>query len=83
MTCTRCGGTGVINLHGVPEVEVMRGLEATLAWINCNDVTDASVCDCCGDGEAWFGEPGQHYTKLDPRGKDGPYGYNGGLAECH
>jgi hypothetical protein len=83
MTCTRCSGTGFINLECVPELETVQGWEKTLEWINANDGTDASVCDCCGDGEAWFGEPGQHYTSLDPSGKDGPYAYNGGLCECH
>jgi hypothetical protein len=41
------------------------------------------VCDCCGDGEGWYGEPGQHYTSDDPVGHNGPYAYNGGLCECH
>lgn len=83
MTCTRCGGTGFINLEYVPELETVQGWEKTLEWINANPGTDASVCDCCGDGEAWFGEPGNHYSPLDPIGKDGPYSYNGGLCECH
>ena len=44
---------------------------------------DVEVCDCCGDGESWHGEPGEHYGPDDPPGNDGPYGYNGGLCECH
>jgi len=31
---------------------------------------DVSVCDCCGDGESWYGEPGQHdwNNPDDPKG---------------
>lgn len=42
-----------------------------------------SVCDCCGDGITWYGEPGEHYGWLDPIGPNGPYQYNGGQCECH
>lgn len=49
----------------------------------CESVHDVSVCDCCGDTESWYGEPGFHYGPTDPAGDDGPYQYNGGLCECH
>ena len=37
----------------------------------------------CGDGDGWYGEPGQHYGAEDPPGKNGAYAYNGGLCKCH
>jgi hypothetical protein len=46
-------------------------------------LTDAKVCNCCGNGNEWYGVPGQHYSASDPKGNTGPYDYNGGLAECH
>lgn len=83
MTCTRCGGTGFLNVEQYPgdvfEVEPDR----VLAWLQGNDETDVQVCDCCGDGAAWHGRAGEHYTTDDPDGPDGPYAYNGGLCECH
>ena len=44
---------------------------------------DIKICDCCGDGEGWYGIPGEHYNDEDPIGNYGPYAYNGGLCECH
>ncbi len=44
---------------------------------------DVVRCDCCGDGEVWYGFPGEHYNNEDPSGENGPYAYNGGLCECH
>jgi len=87
ITCTRCEGFGFINLHQIPEKELdemnddLVGLVPS--WIGHNPGSDVSVCDCCGDGEDWYGEPGQHYNKEDPQGKYGPYSYNGGYCECH
>jgi len=23
---------------------------------------DVQVCDCCGDGDGWYGIPGEHYN---------------------
>jgi hypothetical protein len=85
MNCTRCGGLGFLNIEQVPSPIVEQGTEATQAWMETSEgkASDVAVCDCCGDGEGWYGEPGQHYTADDPRGKCGPYAYNGGLAECH
>jgi hypothetical protein len=52
-------------------------------WIAHNNDHDVSVCDCCGDGEDWYGVPGEHYNNEDLPGHNGPYAYNGGLCECH
>ena len=49
----------------------------------CINFHDVEECDCCGDGEGWYGEPGQHYGPDDPRGDKGPYAANGGLCQCH
>lgn len=67
MNCTRCAGEGFINLHQIPD-EDWAAIEkaddfhqAVLAWIAANDGHDVSVCDCCGDGENWYGTPGEHH----------------------
>lgn len=81
MICTRCDGTGFINWDDrAPD-----GLSApvTALWLIYNQDTDMQVCDCCGDGHEWYGEPGSHYSSDDPPGPHGPYVYNGGLCECH
>lgn len=68
MLCTRCDGTGFLNIQQVDE-ETMREYETKadpeviLRWINRQKVlSDVQVCDCCGDGEWWHGEPGEHAT---------------------
>lgn len=80
-SCTRCGGSGFLNVEQVPSAEDLDN-DAILAWIEQNEGHDVSVCDCCGDGTHWYGEPGEHYGPDDPRGPGGPYEYNGGLCEC-
>lgn len=87
-TCTRCENTGFLNLYQIPDSE-MADLEksdnfeqAVLKWMEDGE-HDVQVCDCCGDGEEWYGVPGEHYNSEDPQGHDGPYAYNGGLCECH
>jgi alpha-glucuronidase len=45
--------------------------------------SDVQVCDCCGNGEEWYGEPGHHYGENDPPGHGGPYADNGGYCKCH
>lgn len=57
-------------------------LKKNLDLIN-DENNDIQVCDCCGDGESWYGVPGEHYNREDPRGPGGPYSYNGGLCECN
>ena len=86
MNCTRCDGYGFINLEHVPEdvVEAAEGSDdfhgQIQAWIKAHDDHEAAVCDCCGDGEGWHNEPGEHNES--DYGKGGPYAYNGGLPEC-
>ena len=65
MTCTRCDSTGFLNLHQVDEATLTRfdttgDVQVILTWIADNTAHDVSVCDCCGDGETWHGEPGAH-----------------------
>jgi hypothetical protein len=83
MNCTRCGGTGFLNYEQVPK-EAAESIPDTLEWLyNTATPNDVSVCDCCGNGDSWYGEPGEHYNTADPRGNEGPYAYNGGLCECN
>lgn len=81
--CTRCGGSGFLNIEQVDESVDLDDIEAILMWIKAHNDHDVSVCDCCGDGEEWYGTPGEHYGPDDPPGQGGPYEYNGGLCECH
>lgn len=84
MKCTRCDGTGFLNDGQIPEDVRDRDHEGILRWMQFTEMNhDISVCDCCGDGNYWYGTPGEHYGPDDPRGDDGPYAYNGGLCECH
>lgn len=84
MTCTRCGCTGFLNIEQVPEEIADNGAYAVLSWMRLHmSETDVQVCDCCGDGEVWYGFPGEHYGPDDPPGDDGPYAGNGGLCRCH
>ena len=86
--CTRCDGTGFINLHQIPDGE-LTAMDSDLVslvpkWIEAQtEPTDVSVCDCCGDSVSWFGVPGQHYNAEDPPGDRGLYHNNGGLCQCH
>lgn len=83
MFCTRCNGTGFLNSGFVPDELWEQGCVAVQKWMKEQPETDVAICDCCGDGEGWYGEPGEHYGTSDPRGHKGPYAYNGGLCECH
>ena len=89
LTCTRCENTGFLNLGQIDsdiygqDVPDMTDCEAILKWIATHDDHDVQVCDCCGDGDGWYGIPGEHYNSDDPAGNHGPYQYNGGLCECH
>ena len=82
ISCNRCEQAGFLNLHQA-NLNENKSHEEILQWIRNNEDHDVQVCDCCGDGERWFGEPGEHYNNDDLPGKDGVYGYNGGLCECH
>lgn len=81
--CTRCGGTGFLNLHQITDPIDLTSEDQILKWIRENDNHDVQVCDCCGDGEYWYGVPGEHYNDDDPPGPNGPYAFNGGLCKCH
>ncbi len=66
-TCTRCQGEGFLNLDQVPAntyAEAQRRgdfHERILAWMDEQmEAHDVQVCDCCGDGESWYGTPGEH-----------------------
>lgn len=85
ITCKRCEGMGFLNLHQIPEEDNIDygDIDAVLRWIRNHTNHEVAVCDCCGDGEDWYGWPGEHYNSDDPPGNDGPYAYNGGLCECH
>lgn len=104
-TCTRCEGTGFLNIDQYPGDAEKDGVDAVLEWIDerkstrerlggcschvappcsyCMESHDVQVCDCCGDGESWYGVPGEHYGPDDPPGPNGPYAGNGGLCQCH
>lgn len=83
--CNRCDGTGFLNIHQLPFDfhDCKDPIAAAEQYIEDQDDHDVQVCDCCGDGEDWYGEPGEHYGRDDPQGEYGPYAYNGGLCECH
>jgi len=83
LVCTRCQGTGFLNLSQITDSIDLDDTEAILAWIETHDEHDVSVCDCCGNAEEWYGTPGEHYNSEDQPGPSGPYQYNGGLCECH
>lgn len=90
MNCTRCDGMGFLNIDQLPPEVLEQGSReaeagdpscpAILLWISANEGHDVQVCDCCGDGEDWHGEPGEHDESS--YGAGGPYGYNGGVPEC-
>jgi hypothetical protein len=80
MTCRRCDGSGFLNIHQLPEG--VEALDAINEWKIAHPDSDLQICDCCGDGEGWYGEPGEHYQGGDHPGPNGPYAYNGGLPEC-
>jgi hypothetical protein len=37
-----------------------------LRWLDHNTDNDVQVCDCCGDGESWYCEAGQHDRCIQP-----------------
>jgi hypothetical protein len=61
VNCTRCGETGFLNVELLPDdVRDCMDVNDIEEWIRAHDDHDVQVCDCCGDGEGWYGEPGQH-----------------------
>ena len=84
LTCTRCEGSGFLNLWQIPGGDIdVDNHDWVLKWIASNKDHDVAVCDCCGDGEEWYGTPGEHYGPDDPPGRQGPYDSNGGFCHCH
>lgn len=86
LTCTRCGGSGFLNIEQVDE-SILKIFEASgqhtviLCWMDANEEHDVQVCDCCGNGASWHRVPGEHSAA--DYGPNGPYAYNGGLPECY
>ena len=88
MTCNPCDGTGIRNAEYVRASMWTQHHQgdlplADLVRLANEENPDVTVCDCCGDGDDWYGEPGRHYTRDDPPGPRGPYASNGGLCKCH
>jgi hypothetical protein len=89
ITCNVCEGTGFKNLYQIDsdiygmDVPDLSDGDSILKWISIHDNHDVQVCDCCGDGDGWYGIPGEHYNRDDPPGDCGPYVGNGGLCKCH
>ena len=89
MTTCNCCEEGFKNLEQIdPEyieyAERAPDFQTAIGeWMDKNFLHDVCICDCCGDGDGWYGTPGQHYGPEDPIGDNGPYAYNGGLCECH
>ena len=81
--CTRCSGTGFLNIDQSDGATDGMDTDRITAWAEANQPNDITVCDCCGDGDNWYGTPGEHYNSSDLPGRDGPYAYNGGVCECH
>ena len=85
VNCTRCDCTGFLNLDQIPEEDRVDSTDENqiVRWIVSHDDHDVQICDCCGNGEEWYGIPGEHYSSEDPPGPEGPYADNGGLCQCH
>lgn len=91
VTCTRCQNSGFLNINQLIESDWeiaalddrYESAEPILDWMKQHPESDLCVCDCCGNGEDWYGVRGEHYNDDDPKGANGPYAYNGGLCECH
>jgi len=63
MNCTRCNATGFLNTEYLPEGLLEQGVEVILKWIADHLKAEVQVCDCCGDGEEWYGTPGENITQ--------------------
>lgn len=65
MNCTRCDTTGFLNLGQVDDATLARfdatgDVQVVVDWMAANPGSDVGICDCCGDGEGWYGQPGEH-----------------------
>jgi len=70
MICTRCDGTGFLNLHQVDMNTLDRfyaeyDFRIIFDWMKDN-LSDVQLCDCCGDGEGWYYMPGLHHISEIP-----------------
>jgi hypothetical protein len=69
MICTRCDGTGFLNLDQV-DYDTLFLFAKTgdrsiiLDWIDKH--SDVQICDCCGNGTDWYGQPGHHDLGCPP-----------------
>ncbi len=75
IVCTRCEGTGFLNLHQVDEATLMKfndtgDPQIIWDWIAANVDHDVCICDCCSDGECWYSVGGEH----DPDNPQDPCG---------
>lgn len=78
MNCTRCDGTGFLNIDQLPEDEDFYDVARIERWMKENSGHDVMICDCCGDGTGWYGEPGEHNSDSSVRhGWDTP-----NIPEC-
>lgn len=75
MICTRCNGTGFLNIDAVDDETLLQydtsGDETViLAFITANPDTNVCMCDCCSDGDSWYNIPGEHDwdNPQDPKG---------------
>ena len=73
MHCTRCDGTGFLNLEQIEDDAVHDGgFDEIMKWLKENDGHEVGICDCCGDGDGWYGEPGETSTDPNAGGWDTP-----------
>jgi len=57
--CTRCDGTGFLNINQIPSDIFDNGYDAIMEWIEeqDSDSHDVQECDCCdGSGEHGYDE---------------------------
>lgn len=65
MTCTKCESSGFTNLAAVPDAIIIEAErtgdpQTILDYIKATPDSDVAVCDCCGNGDYWYGNPGEH-----------------------
>ena len=66
MICTPCQGTGFLNIEQVPVGIDLSNPTVVLGWMLANKGHDVRICDCCGDGEGWYHNPGEHASNALP-----------------
>lgn len=75
--CTRCQGTGFLNLHQVDPETLSRfesdegTAQVIFDWMKAHgDKHDVQVCDCCGNGDEWTVEERGRHGWRDPHPYD-------------